>query len=76
MEDILLIHKIFVGVSLSESASDQDIACLLWYSGIHVVHKIFQDSASQAVIASPKLSEDPKGGVPGDTTLSLTTKTS
>lgn len=48
-------------VSFSESALGQDIACFLWYSGIHVVHKIFQDSAQQEVIASFKLSEDPKG---------------
>ena len=48
-------------VSFSESALGQDIACFLWYSGIHVVHKIFQDSAQQEVIASSKLSEDPKG---------------
>lgn len=63
-------------VSLSESALDQDIACFLWYRRIHVVHKISQVSATQAVIAFPKLSEDTKEGVPGDTTLSFTSKTS
>ena len=60
IEDILLRHKIFMEVSLSESALGQDIACLLWYNGIHVAHKVFQDPTNHAVIASLKLSENQK----------------